>query len=447
MAKYQAYADYKDSGVEWLGEIPSHWNLYSLKRSVDKCTNGFWGSEPDGRNDLCVLRVADFNRDNFTINEDKLTLRSVLPKEAESRLLKKGDLLIEKSGGGEKTLVGCVVQFDKDFPAITSNFVAKMTPNVITDSKYLTYAFAHLYSGRVNFPSIKQTTGIQNLDSEAYLMEKFGFPSKNEQIQIANFLDHETAKIDHLIEKQQQLIELLKEKRQAVISYLVNVKEGEASIKLKYAVEILAGYSFSSTGFKTDSNDGVALLRGINVGVGNIKWDECVWWSKSDTEGLERYILKKGDLVFGMDRPWISTGARVAEIQEYDLPSYLVQRVARVRALRGFYQPYIKLILGSKEFKSFIESDLTGVSVPHISTDQIISFPIRKLYFEQQVKQTDQAIESINKIDFLIVKAESAIQLMQERRTALISAVVTGKIDVRHWQAPTIAEADTELSA
>jgi len=189
------------------------------------------------------------------------------------------------------------------------------------------------------------------------------------------------------------------------------------------------------------------LLRGINVGVGNIKWDECVWWSKSDTEGLERYILKKGDLVFGMDRPWISTGARVAEIQEYDLPSYLVQRVARVRALRGFYQPYIKLILGSKEFKSFIESDLTGVSVPHISTDQIISFPIRKLYFEQQVKQTDQAIESINKIDFLIVKAESAIQLMQERRTALISAVVTGKIDVRNWQAPTIAEADTELSA
>ena len=163
MAKYQKYAEYKDSGVEWLREIPSHWNLYSLKRSVDKCTNGFWGNEPDGRNDLCVLRVADFNRDNFTINEDKLTLRSVLPKEAESRLIKKGDLLIEKSGGGEKTLVGCVVQFDKDFPAITSNFVAKMTPNVITDSKYLTYAFAHLYSGRVNFPSIKQTTGIQNL--------------------------------------------------------------------------------------------------------------------------------------------------------------------------------------------------------------------------------------------------------------------------------------------
>src|SRR5690606_15104701 len=109
---------------------------------------------------------------------------SIQPKEAENRLLKKGDLLIEKSGGGDKTLVGCVVMFDKEFSAITSNFVAKMTPNINTDSKYLTYSFAHLYSGRVNFPSIKQTTGIQNLDSEAYLIEKFGFPPKNEQIQI-----------------------------------------------------------------------------------------------------------------------------------------------------------------------------------------------------------------------------------------------------------------------
>ena len=148
MMKYQCYAEYKDSGVEWLGEIPSHWDLYSLKRSVDKCTNGFWGAEPDGINDLCVLRVADFNRDNFLINENKLTFRSIQPKEAENRLLKKGDLLIEKSGGGDKTLVGCVVMFDKEFSAITSNFVAKMTPNINTDSKYLTYSFAHLYSGR-----------------------------------------------------------------------------------------------------------------------------------------------------------------------------------------------------------------------------------------------------------------------------------------------------------
>lgn len=434
-AKYQAYAEYKDSGVEWVGDIPSTWDvkpvLALFSSLVEKNTDGYVSNVLSLSYGRIVRRDIE---DNF----------GLLPESFNTyQIVKNGDIILRLTDlqNDKRSLrVGLV----KEKGIITSAYL-KLSVNQHIDPRFA-YRLLHSYDTTKVFYGMGG--GLrQSMKFEDFKRLPILFPSKDEQTQIANFLDHETAKIDHLIEKQQQLIELLKEKRQTVISYLVNVKEGEASIKLKYAVEILAGYSFSSTGFKTDSNDGVALLRGINVGVGNIKWDECVWWSKSDTEGLERYILKKGDLVFGMDRPWISTGARVAEIQEYDLPSYLVQRVARVRALRGFYQPYIKLILGSKEFKSFIESDLTGVSVPHISTDQIISFPIRKLDFEQQVKLTDQAIEYINKIDFLIVKAESAIQLMQDRRTTLISAAVTGKIDVRNWQAPTVTEADTEFSA
>lgn len=429
MAKYQAYTEYKDSGVEWLGKIPSHWEAKRL------------GSFFEERRE----KVSDKDYPALSV-----TMKGIVPQLETAAKTDAGD-------NRKLVLVNDFVinsRSDRKGSSGTSNLNGSVSLiSIVMEPKKINPQFAHhllrSYPFQEEFYRYGKGIVADLWSTNSSEMKNIILPAipENEQIKIANFLDHETAKIDHLIEKQQQLIELLKEKRQTVISYLVNVKEGEASIKLKYAVEILAGYSFSSTGFKTDSNDGVALLRGINVGVGNIKWDECVWWSKSDTEGLERYILKKGDLVFGMDRPWISTGARVAEIQEYDLPSYLVQRVARVRALRGFYQPYIKLILGSKEFKSFIESDLTGVSVPHISTDQIISFPIRKLDFEQQVKLTDQAIEYINKIDFLIVKAESAIQLMQDRRTTLISAAVTGKIDVRNWQAPTVTEADTEFSA
>lgn len=442
MAKYQAYAEYKDSGIEWLGEIPSHWEKILFKRVVLQVKDGTHGTHQRVEEGSYLLSAKNVFNHGIEIGLTESRIPNKDYQEIVSNgFPKKGDILVTCVGTIGRS---CVYTFEK--PIAFQRSVAFLRLNSQCDSKYYKY-----FIESKQYQSQLQSLIKSSAQGGVYMGDLINTVVANcdflEQKQISNFLDHETSKIDHLIEKQQQLIELLKEKCQAVISYLVNVKEGEASIKLKYAVEILAGYSFSSTGFKTDSNDGVALLRGINVGVGNIKWDECVWWSKSDTEGLERYILKKGDLVFGMDRPWISTGARVAEIQEYDLPSYLVQRVARVRALRGFYQPYIKLILGSKEFKSFIESDLTGVSVPHISTDQIISFPIRKLYFEQQVKQTDQAIESINKIDFLIVKAESAIQLMQERRTALISAVVTGKIDVRNWQAPTIAEAQTEFSA
>lgn len=218
---FPSYPEYKESGLERLGFVPIHWALYSLKRSVEGCVNGIWGDEADGENDLAVIRVADFQRSKLRIGTKKLTYRSITNKEKEARKLRIGDLLIEKSGGGDKTLVGCVVLFEHDFGAVSSNFVARMRPLPNFDSNFLCYAFDSLYKGRVNYPSIKQTTGIQNLDSESYLQERFCFPSLTEQTKIARFLDHETAKIDTLIHEQKRLIELLKEKRQAVISHAV----------------------------------------------------------------------------------------------------------------------------------------------------------------------------------------------------------------------------------
>ena len=464
MAKYQAYAEYKDSGVEWLGEIPSHWDLYSLKRSVDKCTNGFWGGEPDGRNDLCVLRVADFNRDNFTINEDKLTLRSVLPKEAESRLLKKGDLLIEKSGGGEKTLVGCVVQFDKDFPAITSNFVAKMTPNVMTDSKYLTYAFAHLYSGRVNFPSIKQTTGIQNLDSEAYLMEKFGFPSKNEQTQIANFLDHETAQIDSLIAKQEKLIELLKEKRQAVISHAVtkglnpNVKMKDSGVE--WLGQVPEHWTVTKIGFHTlkigsgktpkggaeiYQDEGVLFIRSQNVYNDGLRIDssESVYISEAIHDEMATSKVSSGDILLNITGGSIGRSSLVPD----DFPEANVNQHVCIIRVREYLREFLASVIQSDLIQAQIRSIQTGGNREGLNFEQISKFSFA---LPPQVEQKEIIQYIKNKLDEfqkLEDNANKAIQLMQERRTALISAAVTGKIDVRHWQAPMVADAHTELSA
>ena len=460
MAKYQKYAEYKDSGVEWLGEIPSHWNLYSLKRSVDKCTNGFWGNEPDGRNDLCVLRVADFNRDNFTINEDKLTFRSVLPKEAESRLLKKGDLLIEKSGGGEKTLVGCVVQFDKDFPAITSNFVAKMTPNVITDSKYLTYAFAHLYSGRVNFPSIKQTTGIQNLDSEAYLMEKFGFPSKNEQIQIAKFLDYETTKIDHLIEKQQQLIELLKEKRQAVISHAVTkgldpnvpmkdsgvewlgeVPEHWDTTKIKYVAELTPKKS------EVSSNDNrlCTFVPMEKLKLGSLIKDE----EKPISEVIGGYTyFKNGDLLLAKVTPCFENKNMVVASDLKNGIGFGSSEIYVLRTNHKVNTQFLYYRLQEDQFMELGTGAMTGAGgLKRVPSEFLNNFEFALPPLSEQIAITKYLNQYLIKNEYLMNKAQSAIQLMQERRTALISAAVTGKIDVRNWQAPTFAGAQTELSA
>src|SRR5437868_11406900 len=103
--KLLGYSSMKPTGLEWLGDVPEHWEVKRLKWSVTGCINGVWGEEPDGINDVVCIRVADFNRDSFTVANQGLTLRSVEPSQLEKRKLQKGDLLIEKSGGGEKQLV------------------------------------------------------------------------------------------------------------------------------------------------------------------------------------------------------------------------------------------------------------------------------------------------------------------------------------------------------
>jgi len=214
----------KSSGVEWLGDVPEHWGIDRLKWSVSESVNGIWGDEPDGENDVVCVRVADFDRNKFIVVSDPPTLRLINPSELKGRLLKEGDLLIEKSGGGEKQLVGCAVQYQSGGQAVCSNFITRLSVSKGCDPRFLIYLHAHLYSGRVTYPSIKQTTGIQNLDLYSYLCEKVCYPPLSEQISIAEYLDHETRMIDGLIEKVLQAIEKLKEYRTALISAAVTGK-------------------------------------------------------------------------------------------------------------------------------------------------------------------------------------------------------------------------------
>lgn len=455
MGKYQAYPEYRGSEIEWIGHIPSHWKVFSLKRTVNGCTNGIWGSEPDGTNDIVVLRVADFDRRSLGIRKDKLTYRAILPNERNNRLLKKGDLLIEKSGGGEKTLVGCIVLFDKDFPAVTSNFVAKMTPQRGFESRFLKYAFALLYSGRVNFPSIKQTTGIQNLDSDSYLMESFCFPVEEEQTQIANFLDHETAKIDTLIEKQQQLIKLLKEKRQAVISHAVTkglnpqapmkdsgvewlgeVPEHWVVSKLKYFSSIQGGFAFSSDSFV---EEGIQILRIGNVYQNRLALErQPIFVSDKFLKELKDYHVTSGDLLMSLTGTLGKRDYGFAVKVDTHGDFLLNQRVAKLLPFKDRVSPdYLIYVLWSDSYLTQLYSLPSGTKQANLANSDVLGISIAIPPSKEEQKQIANYLKGkLSTFDSTISKAEAAIKLMQERRTALISAAVTGKIDVRNWQAP-----------
>lgn len=213
-----AHATMKPSGVEWLGDVPIHWRLHRLKWSVASCKNGVWGADPQGDElDIPCVRVADFDRKGLRVVLVEPTIRSVAESEREGRILSRGDLLLEKSGGGENQPVGCVVLYEDSRAAVCSNFVARVRLASDQDSSFWRYVHAAAYAVRINVRSIKQTSGIQNLDNQQYFDEVVGFPPAAEQRAIAAFLDGETAKIDALVAESERVVNLLQERRAALI--------------------------------------------------------------------------------------------------------------------------------------------------------------------------------------------------------------------------------------
>lgn len=288
------------------------------------------------------------------------------------------------------------------------------------------------------------------------VLENLGvpFPPFSEQIQIARFLDHETAKIDTLIHGQKRLIELLKEKRQALISHAVtkgldpDVPMKDSGVewlgdvpahwqisKLSHYANLLTGFPFPSSSFSQDDSD-VRLLRGANVGVSTLKWEDTVYWDLNKDDSLSKYEMSEDQIVIGMDRPWIGGGLRIARVTKKDMPCLLLQRVAAITATEFLDDNYLFNILQSAAFKTYVEPDLTGVSIPHLSPEQILGFTVPIPPTQEQILISNHINEQIKRNGALLDQAKVSTRLLEERRSALISAAVTGKIDVRNWQPP-----------
>lgn len=214
----------KESGVEWLGRVPAHWAVRRFKDSTVSCRNGLWGADPNGCDDIECVRVADFDRDTLSVAPAIPTIRAVRKKDRDGRILVRGNLLLEKSGGGEKRPVGQVVVYNRDAPAICSNFIAKIELADGMDPWYWSYQHHAAYCCRLNTRSVKQTSGIQNLDQHQYLNELAAFPPHDEQQAISSYLNRATARIDDLIAKTELSVELLHEHRTALITAAVTGK-------------------------------------------------------------------------------------------------------------------------------------------------------------------------------------------------------------------------------
>ena len=365
----------------------------------------------DGRLDL-----SDVKSMNFT------------PAEQAIFAVEPGDVLMtEGSGSAETVGTSAVWQDQLPPPVCFQNTLLRLRPRTgVTDGRYLAWWARHAH-GSGQIAAVSSGANIQHLGSDGLKRLQIDVPPLVDQRRIADFLDDRVARIDRIIAARQSQLESNREHLRSVVE---KVFDGHVErVRASRVMRVLPGFAFPSDEFSHDDGD-VPLLRGINVGVGSLRWDDIVYWPHERLSEVQGFLLSEGDVVLGMDRPWIGGGLRIAQLDRSDGRPLLLQRVAKLSS-DGYLSPrFIFWAYQSEQFRQQVESDLTGLSVPHLSGDQILSYQIPALSRSDQRWATDRldaAQSAVSSASQLLVRS---IALLAEYKQSLITAAVTGEFDV-----------------
>ncbi|MEZ8280926.1 restriction endonuclease subunit S [Vibrio splendidus] len=452
--RYQAYPEYKDSGVDWVGSIPSHWIVTSLKRYTYVKGGVAFSSDLFGDVGKPVIRIGDIKQDGSISLESCKYVPEVVAENSQECLVSNGQLLMAMTGA----TIGKAGIYSGKYPALVNQRVGRFE---VYDDK-LSYRFLWYVLKTLGYQEYIRLTafgGAQpNISDTAMVAYDSAFPPLDEQTPIANFLDHETAKIDTLIDKQQQLIKLLKEKRQAVISHAVTKGLNSATPMKDSGVEWLGEvpehwdvclfkYKCSEVTdgahISPETNGGehyFVSIRDIKDGV--INFDGALLTSPSSYQ----YLVKtgcmpfEGDVLFSKDGTIGQTAITPSQIDFVVASSLIIIRPDRAKVTPEF----LDFILQSSLVKEQVESFVKGAALRRLSIQNLLKvfgvFPP----IDEQIEIVEYIQSKLVKFQELEIQANKQVILLRERRTALISAAVTGKIDVRNWQATATQESQQQ---
>lgn len=430
---FPRYPAYKDSGVEWLGEVPAAWALlpfWTLFRRTKR--TGYEGEQLlSVYRDYGVVPKSSRDDNNNKPSDDLSPYQLVEP----------GDLAINKM----KAWQGSVAISEHRGIVSPAYFVYSATH--AHHSKFLHYLFR---SPRYITGYLSLSKGIRvnqwDLEPEDHSRMPVVIPSPAEQAAIANFLDHETAKIDALVAEQERLIELLKEKRQAVISHAVT-KGLDPLVPMKDSgVEWLG---------EVPAHWDVCPLKFLaNVGNGSTpNRDNPDYWADEGFPWLNSSVVNQ-DEVSEAERFVTSAALKECHLPIIEPPAVLVGITGQGKT-RGMAAP-LTFTATVNQHLAYIKPDQTKLGVTyllrvieaayeHLRTEsegvgstkgaitcgQLGAWKVPVPALEEQSEIVSFLGEELSKFDALMNEGVLSIELLRERRTALISAAVTGQIDVR----------------
>ena len=442
------YAEYKDSGVEWLGEVPAHWTTPPLYlRYQVELGKMLDAAKMSGKNLLPYLRNVDvqWNRINF----DELPSIDITEGELERYTVREGDLLVCEGGEvGRAAIVppiNEVIGFQKALHRLRS-----LSKDEHPGFMYYTLAAA---ASRGVFSTGGLST-IAHLTGEQLRKYRFAKPSLAEQIAVATFLDRETAKIDALVAEQGKLLTLLAEKLQATISHVVTKGlDPETPMKdsgVEWLGEVPSHWEVSTlrrviqaieSGVSVNATDSPAGFGEIGV----LK-TSCVYRGEFDPdenkvvvpEELERVAcpVTAGTLIVSrMNTPDLVGAAGLVRCGAANL--FLPDRLWQVH-FKDINAAFIHYWTREPSYRAQVQSACAGSSssMQNLSQDEFRNFALPIPTVAEQTAIVAFLDRETSRLDALTAEATRAIDLLRERRTALISAAVTGKIDVRHLASP-----------
>jgi type I restriction enzyme S subunit len=453
---FPAYPVYKESGVEWLGDVPEHWKISPLKFSAS-CNDSVLPDSTDDDYEIEYVEISDVNEMSGITGSTSYKFADA-PSRAR-RMLQNGDVLVSTVRTYLRAIAPVVAPPEN---LIASTGFAVVRPRKgILDGAFLGYLLrAEWWISEV----IARSVGVSYpaINASDLIGLNVPVPAWHEQTQIARFLDHETARIDALIEEQQRLIELLKEKRQAVISHAVT-KGLDPTLPMKesgveWLGEVPAHWDVVPTNYRYEIQLGRMLNEQRAQGehlkpylrVFDVQWhsintaDLPMMDFPPDAQSM--YRLRDGDLLVNEGGSYVGRSAIWrGELDEcyYQKALHRLRPHSRKNDTSEFFLYVMEM---ATQLGVFVAGG-NQTTIDHLTAEQLrkYRFAFPPLEEQQQIAEFLSAASSENLST--TAEAEKLIGFLQERRSALISAAVTGKIDVRGWQPPASTQAPEPVVA